>query len=71
MSAVSSSLATFTRALADLETVLKASEGWKDDQRTRLERGQLAPLRAAANRFAAALGNLEASLNATQRLLSE
>lgn len=71
MSLVNPVVATFNSALADLDTVLRASYGWRDDQRTRLERAQLTPLRAEANRFANALGNLDASLDAVQRLLRQ
>jgi len=71
MSAVRSLEAALTRAVSDLDSVLSASEAWRDDQRTRLERAQLVPLRAATNIHIQALRNLDASLDAAQRLLSD
>jgi hypothetical protein len=69
MSTIAPAIITFTRALAELDAALRSTEGWRDDQRVRLERAQLVPLRAEANRFAAALSQLDASLDASQRLL--
>jgi hypothetical protein len=69
MSGVAPAISSFTRALADLDAALRSTEGWRDDQRGRLERAQLIPLRAEANRFAAALSELDASLDAALRLL--
>ena len=71
MSAVRTVEAALTRAVSELDSVLSASEAWQDDQRTRLERAQLIPLRAAANSHIQALRNLDASLDAAQRLLSD
>ena len=41
MSAANSAITVFNRTVADLDTVLGSSEGWRDDQRSRLERAQL------------------------------
>jgi hypothetical protein len=71
MSAVASVLATFARSVSDLDTVVRSSNGWRDDQRLRLERAQLIPLRSEANRFASALKDLDQSLDAVQRLLAQ
>lgn len=71
MSAVHQSVELFNRALADLDTVLRASEHWQDDQRRRLDRSQLTPLRAEAIRYVARLERLDAALEAAQRLLDQ
>lgn len=71
MSAVASIRATFDRSLADLDAVVRSSYGWRDDQRLRLERAQIIPLRSEANRFASALKELDQSLDAVQRLLAQ
>lgn len=69
MSQIRPAVDVFRRAVADLDTVMRASEGWSDDQRVRLERARLTPLRGEANRFARALEDLEASLKTAQGLL--
>lgn len=71
MTAVQQATEMFARALADFDVVLRSNEHWRDDQRHRLERSQLAPLRAEANRFAAALRTLDASLESAERLLRQ
>lgn len=50
---------------------LSSTQGWRDDQRARLERAQLVLLRAEGNRYLVALRALEAWLEAAQRLLGE
>ena len=71
MSIVGPEEMAFERALADLDAGLQSTEAWRDDQRTRLERSQLVPLRAAANTFLQALRSLDKSLDAARRLLAE
>ena len=71
MSIVGPEEMAFERALADLDAGLQSTEAWRDDQRTRLERSQLIPLRAAANTFLQALRSLDKSLDAARRLLAE
>lgn len=69
VSGVAAAAGQLDRAVADFDTALRASETWRDDQRLRLERAQLAPLRAAANQYRAALRDLDASLDEARRLL--
>ena len=71
MTSIGGANADFSRALGDFDATLNSTQAWRDDQRARLERAQLVPLRAEANRYLAALRDLEASLEAAQRLLNE
>lgn len=71
MSALQGAKHEFGCAVSDFDAVLRTSEAWQDDQRRRLERAQLIPLRAAANDYLQAIQRADEAVAAAMRLLAE
>lgn len=59
------------RSLGDLEASLAGAAAWRDPQRARLEKHRVEPIRLAARRYLAALGELDATFDDARRMLNQ